>query len=331
MEVNRNDPGNIRDLRSLGPLAGQGRPTRGQEGKDGAQDTGNDRSDRVSSARDRRELFRTAKALRARLAAQGQGASPERSDVAGNEATRGPSPERIQAIRLRRARIANANQSEPPATPQTPPTQADRVDISNGGLTVDEARARIARLRNFISNQLGGPTNQPEVPAEPPAEPPTEQPPAQEEGLSIDQMLQRIARLMNAFANGWEPGQGVPGADQPPATESTPQTSATAATDQAALAEGTPTVEALGTPNVESFERADQPVSVSGDSFVLSAGAAVLSNAIEQSGQAQSPAISSERLAALREAYQAGTLNTAEMVQRAADQLLTVESERLRA
>ena len=359
MDVQRNTPGGSSNLRPTGPTQG---PTRSGGERGRPEQAGEDGADRTATPADRQARLAALRQRNARRAqqdssgTQSQGRDNQGVQDSGTQEEQGLTRSqraRITAIRTRRARLANAENAQ--NTEQTPASPAgDQVDLSSGGLTVDQARNRIARLQNFIANQLGqGPeatesTDEavPPPAPEPPAETPVELPPAQEEGLSIEQMLQRIARLVNAFENGFVPGQQQPSSDTPPAG---PEAAPTP--DTLERAPGTPTVASpiLQAPiNVtlpafqptndlgvnlaaETFSRAGDSLNVSSDSLVLSAGAAALSNAAEQLQSQARPPATPERLNELRAAFEAGTLNTAELVERAADSLLSTEIERSRS
>lgn len=358
MDVQRNSPGGSRNLRPTGPTQGPAR-SGGERGR--SEQAGDDGVDRTATPADRQARLAALRQRNARRAqqgstgtqSQGSGQGVQESGTQEEQGVSRSQKARITAIRMRRARVANAEGNQ--STEQTSATPAgDQVDLSGGGLTVDQARNRIARLQNFIANQLGqGPeatesTDEavPPPPPEPPVETPVELPPAQEEGKTIEQMLQRIARLISAFENGWVPGQPAAGDTPPPP----PGPEGTPAPETAERAPGAPTVASpvLQAPvNVtlpafqsasdlaanaaaETFTRAGDSLSVSSNSLALSAGAAALSNAAEQLQSQSRAAATPERLNELRAAFEAGTLNTAELVERAANSLLSPETERAR-
>ncbi len=362
MDVQRNTPGGSSNLRPIDPTQG---PTRSGGERGRSEQAGGESQDRATTSVDRQARLQALRQRNARRAQQDSSGTQSQSSDSRDVQESGTQEEqgltrsqraRITAIRTRRARLANAENAQ--NTEQTPASPAgDQVDLSGGGLTVDQARNRIARLQNFIANQLGqspeatesaDETAPPPAP-EPPAETPVELPPAQEEGFTIEQMLLRIARLINAFENGFVPGQQSTG-DTPAPPPPAPSPEATPNPGTAERASGTPvvaspilqapvnvtlpgfqpTTDLEANPAAETFSRAGDSLSVSSDSLVLSAGAAALTNAAEQLQSQTRAAASPERLDELRAAFEAGTLNTAELVERAADSLLSPEVERAR-
>lgn len=379
MTVQPNSPSGPLNPRPISPIQGPGPTSRpgGEEGRTEANET-----DRSGTAQDRQDQIRAQQRLRAaRLGQQNagqRGATPQDAGqtaerTAGRESTEGtqaadPSPTRperarLQTARLSRARLANAQETQP--RPPVAPA-GDQVEISGGALTVEQARNRIARLQNFISEQLGqqpaatndsapsSPTPPAEPQVEPPVEPPAEAPapggdtnidpftgqPVPEGGFSIEQTLQRIARLLNYLADGGTIGSPL----VPPTPTPEPAPELTPAADLFERAEVrlstapislTPQVETPAqAPPVEDtqFPRADVSSQVSTDSLALSAGAAALLNATEQLQFRTQPESSSplQRVLELRNEFESGTLNTAERIQRAADTLILSESDRIR-